>query len=182
MCVLTGGPASHSRMEIVKVMQQKSIQAMLTAYSFVAVVPLVLFLILVPGVMMGNTESLSSFFVILSLVQRLRTVGMIFLLRCFVTVFDARTSLNRIQVPRLFTSPPSLPLPLPLSLSLSLPPPPSLIFHCGESRLVHMCLHFLFFFIVSSLSYFLGFRKIFIGDPISPLLAMLIDYCCALSS
>lgn len=138
-------------------MQQKAIQAMMTAYSFVAVVPLILFLLLVPSVMMGNTEALSAFFVILSLVQRLRTVGIIFLLRCFVTVFDARTSLNRIQVPRLCSLlPPPYPLPLPLSLSL-FPSPPSPMFHCGESRLVHMYLHFLFFCLKLILSYFLGF-------------------------
>ena len=82
---------------MVEIFKQKAIQASVTGFSFIAVVPIMLFLVFVPNAFAGNVQSLSAYFIVLSLIQRQRVMT-IFLLRCFITSFDAYTSLQRIQV------------------------------------------------------------------------------------
>ena len=82
---------------MVHVLKQKAIQAAMTTYSFVLVTPLTMFLIFVPSVLTGGVQSLSAYFVVLSLAQILRRMT-ITLLNSFVSSFDTFTSLQRIQV------------------------------------------------------------------------------------
>ena len=89
--------ASPSRMEVVHVLKQKAIQAALTTYTFVLVALLPIFLIFVPSVLTGNEESLSAYFLVLSLVQILLYISYA-VMRCFIDSFDGYTSLQRIQV------------------------------------------------------------------------------------
>ena len=58
--------ASPFRMEVVQIFKQKNIQASMTGFSFIAVVPTMLFPVFVPSVLTGNVQSLSAYFIVLS--------------------------------------------------------------------------------------------------------------------
>ena len=111
-------------MEVVQILQQKAIQSFMTGYSFTIVAQILVFLIYVPSVLDGGEQSLSAYFIVLSLIQILRVNAIILVLRCFITTTDTYTSVQRIQV--LFLPPPFLSPSLPLSPSSPfLPPFPS---------------------------------------------------------
>ena len=88
----------HSRVEITQILKYMVLQAAGRAFSDVAASPLIVFLIVVLSVLNGVQLSLSFAIFILPMSGLVIFYTICLLTRAFIDIFDANTSVKRIQV------------------------------------------------------------------------------------
>ena len=88
----------NSRLEITQILKYMVLRASGRGFSDVAASPLIVFLIVVLSVLNGKQLSLPFTVFLLSLSGLVALYNVVVLIRAFIAIFDANTSVRRIQV------------------------------------------------------------------------------------